>query len=282
MTTNDPEASSPIVRIINSGWSTAGAVLAVPLAGAAVFTGSGGWAAGAVLVACAGGAVAAYTTRPEPPPGPIDEPRPKPDSSDQRIRTYNFLSETRISLLHAQMNRGTESDRLIEELRKAQGRVQGGISVPRVSFIGERVRETASTYQRRLTHTLPTMADDVLNRLKAMGLIHRTDDEDLERVADLVVQPDVADQFLKFYMAGPDFRLAATPSGWLARLLQLAQEREVEVTSHGLTITMHIGTRGTQEDFDALEDKENAAVVGVIRRLDTRSRTATVRVIAVY
>lgn len=282
MTTNDSNASSPLVRTINSGWATAGAVLAVPLAGAAVFTGSAGWAAGAVVVACAGGALAAYTTRPQPSSGPNHDPTSKPESSGQSIRTYNFLSETRISLLHAQMNHGAESDRLIEEMRKAQGRIQGGISVPRVSFIGERVRETASTYQRRLTHTLPTMADNVLNRLKAMGLIHRTDDEDLERVADLVVQPDAADQFLKFYMAGPDFRLAATPSGWLAKLLRLQQEREVAVTSHDLEITMHIGTRGRQPDFDALEDKENAAVVGVIRRLDTRSRKATVRVIAVY
>lgn len=282
MTTSDPRAPSTLVEIINSGWATAGAVVAGPLAGVAVATGAWGWAVGAIGAVGAGCAMAVHQVRSRRSrPHGDDETMWTPEPPGQGIRTYNFLSETRISILHAQMNSGKESDRLIEEMRKAQGHLKGGINVPRVSIIGERMRERASRYQRRLEHTLPTMADYVLSHLERMELIHRTDDVDLDDVAALVAQPDSDDQFLKFYMAGPEFR-QAVPWQWLPPWVQLANDHQVVVESHGFKITLHIGRRGMQEDFAALEDKENAAVVGVLRRLDTDTRTATVRVIAVY
>lgn len=125
-----------------------------------------------------------------------------------------------------------------------------------------------------------TLTGEVLGELKARGLLHEPDG-DLERVARLVAQPDADSQFLKFYMAGPELP-QAIPGQAQSQEREQTADHAVEVETHDLKITMHISSRGMREDFAELEHKENAAVIGALRRLDADNKTATVRVIVVY
>ncbi|NYI77839.1 hypothetical protein [Nocardioides panzhihuensis] len=274
MTTSKP--ASTLSRIINSGWTTAGALASLPLAGAAVATSAWGWAAGAVGALTVGAGTAAIAHRPEklatePPPRGI-EGRP--------IHTYYFLSETRIAMLHAQLFRGEVGNVLREVVRSSSGSAEAGLDVPPVKAVTKYVRDVARKYAEEARPTRETLIGDVLAELQQRGLLHEPDDE-LDRVAALVAQTASDDQFLQFTVAGKDVRqaiLAVPPpaADGPDNTGTLVQE------SHGLTITMHVGSRGKQEDFDELKHRDNVVVVGVLRNLSTADRTATVRVIAVY
>lgn len=273
MTTSKP--GTRLATIINSGWATAGAVAAVPLAGAAVATGAWGWAAGAVAALALGSGAAALGSRdrghePAPPRGPEGRP----------IHTYYFLSETRIAMLHAQLFRGKVGTRLREIVRTSSGGAEAGIDVPPVKAVTRYAREIAKKYTEEAQPTRETLVGDVLAALQLRGLLHEPDG-DLHRVAALVSRTDSDDQFLQFHVAGPDLRQAVldvpAPAGD-----EPDNTGTLEQKSHGLTITLHVGSRGKQEDFDELEHRENVVVVGVLRSLSTADRTATVRVIAVY
>lgn len=278
MTTSRP--ASTLTTIVSSGWTTAGAVAAVPLAGAAVATGGWGWAVGAVgaLTLGAGTAVlgswSAWSSGPDLEPGPPRGPEGRP------IHTYYFLSETRIAMLHAQLFRGKVGSRLREIVRTSSGGVEAGIDVPPVKAVTRQARELARKYTEEAQPTTETLAGDVLAALQIRGLLHEPD-ADLDRVAALVSRTDSDDQFLQFNVAGPDLRQAV-----LAVPAPAGEGRDntgtLEQRSHRLTITMHVGSRGKQEDFDELEHRDNVVVVGVLRNLSTADRTATVRVIAVY
>lgn len=276
MTISRPE--SKLATVINSGWTAAGAVLAVPLAAAAVATSAWGWAVGAVGALSIGAGAAAVranrgerTGRKPPPPRGI-EGRP--------IHTYYFLSETRIAMLHAQLFRGEVGTVLREVVRSSSGSAEAGLDVPPVKAVTKYVRDVARKYAQEARPTRETLVGDVLAELQQRGLLHEPDGE-LDRVAGLVAQTASDDQFLQFTVAGPDVRQAI-----LAVPAPAADGRDntgmLEQKSHGLTITMHVGSRGKQEDFDELEHRDNVVVVGVLRNLSTTDRTATVRVIAVY
>jgi hypothetical protein len=277
VTTSEP---APVFsRIINSGWTTAGTLAAVPLAGAAVATGAWGWAVGAVGAAGIAVCAAAAAT------WPGKKPRSRPHSpSRQRwlLRTYFFLSPTRIAMLHAQIYGGEAGQRLIEVMARAQGGLKVGLDVPPVSVIGEGVREEATKYQQELTHTLTTMAADVLSHLETDGLIHGMD-ADLDEFAHLVEDDEADDQFLQFKVPARSLHefvmdIPAPPAD--------GPDNTGKMTFHtgGLDITVHIGTRGRErEDFGELANLERTVrLVGVIRDIDPESCTATVRVIAVY
>ncbi|MFD7074292.1 hypothetical protein ACFV9G_08750 [Nocardioides sp. NPDC059952] len=276
MTTSKP--ASTLTRIINSGWTSAGAVAAVPLAGAAVATGAWGWAVGAVgsLVLGAVGSLARGSRA----PGDDPEPRPPRGPEGRPIHTYYFLSETRIAMLHAQLFRGKVGSRLREIVRTSSGGVEAGIDVPPVKAVTRQARELAKKYTEEAQPTRETLVGDVLAALQVRGLLHEPDAE-LNRVAGLVARTDTDDQFLQFNVAGPDLRQAV-----LEVPAPVGEGRDntgtLEQKSHGLTITMHVGSRGKQEDFDELEHRDNVVVVGVLRNLDVTGRTSTVRVIAVY
>ncbi|TQL68232.1 hypothetical protein FB381_2121 [Nocardioides albertanoniae] len=276
MTTSKPD--SRLATLISSGWTTAGAVAALPLAGAAVATGGWGWAAGALgaLALGTGTALGARASR----PGPDPAPAPPRGPEGRPIHTYYFLSETRIAMLHAQLISGKVGSHLREIVRTSSGGVEAGIDVPPVTAVTRRAREIAKKYTEEAQPTRETLVGDVLAALQARRLMHGSD-ADLEHVAGLVARTDTDDQFLQFNVAGPDLRQAvlAVPAP--------ADDHPdntgtLKQTSHGLTVTMHVGSRGKQEDFDELEHRENVIVVGVLRSLDTRAKTATVRVIAVY
>lgn len=285
MTTSDPKAPSALVKIMNSGWATAGTVLAVPLTGAAVATGGWGWAVAAVgSVALGAGAATFRAKHPEPLPGPGNDTSPKPLRPHGRearpIHTYYFLSETRIAMLHAQLFHGEVGTVLREIVKNSSGGAEAGIDVPPVKAVTKYARDIARKYAEETRPTNETLTGEVLGELRARGLLHEPD-SDLERVARLVAQPDADSQFLKFYMAGPEFR-QAIPGQPQSQQHQQATDHAVEVETHDLKITMHISSRGMLEDFAELEHKENAAVIGALRRLDADSKTATVRVIVVY
>lgn len=273
MTTSKPE--SRLARIINSGWTSAGAIAAVPLAGAAVATGVWGWAAGAVGALALGSGAAALGLR-----APGHEPEPPHDPAGRPIHTYYFLSETRIAMLHAQLFRGKVGTRLREIVRTSSGGAEAGIDVPPVKAVTRYAREIAKKYTEEAQPTRETLVGDVLAALQIRGLLHDPD-ADLHRVAALVSRTDSDDQFLQFNVAGPDLRQAVldvpAPAGEGPD-----NTGTLEQESHGLTVTMHVGSRGKQEDFDELEHRDNVVVVGVLRNLSTADRTATVRVIAVY
>lgn len=276
MTTSKPE--SKLVTVINSGFTTAGAVLAVPLAGAAVATSAWGWAVGAVgALAIGAGTAAARANRRE---RPGHQPPPPRGIEGRPIHTYYFLSETRIAMLHAQLFRGEVGTVLREVVRSSSGSAEAGIDVPPVKAVTKYVRDVARKYAQEARPTRETLVGDVLAELQQRGLLHEPDGE-LDRVAGLVAQTASDDQFLQFTVAGPDVRQAI-----LAVPTPATDGRDntgtLEQKSHGLTITMHVGSRGKQEDFDELEHRDNVVVVGVLRNLSTADRTATVRVIAVY
>lgn len=276
MTTSKPE--STLATIINSGFTTAGAVLAVPLAGAAVATSAWGWAVGSVgALAIGAGTAAARANRRE---RPGRQPPPPRGIEGRPIHTYYFLSETRIAMLHAQLFRGEVGTVLREVVRSSSGSAEAGIDVPPVRAVTKYVRDVARKYAQEARPTRETLVGDVLAELQQRGLLHEPDGE-LDRVAGLVAQTASDDQFLQFTVAGPDVRQAI-----LAVPTPATDGRDntgtLEQKSHGLTITMHVGSRGKQEDFDELEHRDNVVVVGVLRNLSTADRTATVRVIAVY
>ncbi|SDJ75210.1 hypothetical protein SAMN05428985_101272 [Nocardioides sp. YR527] len=275
MTTSRPR--STLTRIINSGWATAGAVAAVPLAGAAVATGAWGWAVGAVGALALGSGAATLGSRD---PRPDREPGPPRGPEGRPIHTYYFLSETRVAMLHAQLFRGKVGSRLREIVRTSSGGAEAGIDVPPVKAVTRYAREIAKKYTEEAQPTNETLVGDVLAALQVRGLLHEPD-ADLDLVAALVSRTDTDDQFLQFNVAGPDLRQAV-----LAVPAPVGDGPDntatLEQKSHGLTITMHVGSRGKQEDFDELEHRDNVVVVGVLRSLDTGDRTATVRVIAVY
>lgn len=275
MTTSKPD--STLARIINSGWTAAGAVATLPLAGAAVATGAWGWAAaaiGAITLGTGAAALGSKASDREPMPDP---PR---DPDDRPIHTYYFLSETRIAMLHAQLFRGKVGSRLREIVKTSSGGAEGGIDVPPVKALTRYAREIAKKYTEEAQPTRETLVGDVLAALQIRGLLHEPD-ADLDRVAALVARTDTNDQFLQFNVAGPEMRQAVlvvpAPTGEGPDNTGMLEQK-----SHGLAITMHVGSRGKQEDFDELEHRADVVVVGVLRNLDTDDRTATVRVIAVY
>ncbi|MFE4002688.1 hypothetical protein ACFX43_28315 [Nocardioides sp. YIM B13467] len=276
MTTSRPE--STLITIINSGFTTAGAVLAVPLAGAAVATSAWGWAVGAVCALAIGAGSAAVRANRRERPGP--KPPPPHGIEGRPIHTYYFLSETRIAMLHAQLFRGEVGTVLREVVRSSSGSAEAGLDVPPVKAVTKYVRDVARKYAQEARPTRETLVGDVLAELQQRRLLHEPDGE-LDRVAGLVAQTASDDQFLQFTVAGPDVRQAI-----LAVPAPATDGRDntgtLEQKSHGLTITMHVGSRGKQEDFDELEHRDNVVVVGVLRNLSTADRTATVRVIAVY
>lgn len=280
MTTSKPE--SRLATIINSGWTSAGAVASVPLAGAAVATGAWGWAVGAIGALALGAAatvVAGSSLRPTPPT--YEHPKRKPNRQRWLVRTYFFLSPTRIAMLHAQIYGGEAGQRLIEVMRRAQGGIKVGLDVPPVSVIGEGVREEATKYQQELTHTLTTMAVDVLAHLDAKGLIHGMD-ADLDEFAHLVEDDDADDQFLQFKV--PARSLHKFVQGIPAPGADGPDNTGKKVfETGGLDITIHVGSRGRErEDFNELLTRRRATVVGVLRDIDPEACTATVRVIAVF
>ena len=281
MTTSKPE--SALAKILNSGWTAAGAIVAVPLAGTAIATGAWGWAAGATAALALGvgsGAAAVRMPWPDPPVGGKPTKR-RPDRQRWLLRTYFFLSPTRIAMLHAQIYGGEAGQRLIEVMRRAQGGVKVGLDVPPVSVIGEGVREEATKYQQELTHTLTTMAADVLSHLEADGLIHGMD-ADLDEFAHLVEDDEADDQFLQFKV----------PAHSLHKFVKDIPAPSADGPDNtgkktfetgGLDITIHVGSRGRErEDFNELLTRRRATVVGVLRDVDPEACTATVRVIAVF
>lgn len=283
MTTSKP--TSMLAKIINSGWTTAGAVAAVPLAGVAVGTGAWGWAVAAVgSVALSAGAAAFRAMGSEPLPGPGDDTSPKPlgphGLGGSPIHTYYFLSETRIAMLHAQLFHGEVGTVLREIVKNSSGGAEAGIDVPPVRAVTKYARDVARKYAEETRPTNETLTGEVLGELQVRGLLHEPDG-DLERVARLVAQPDADSQFLKFYMAGPELP-QAIPGQAQSQEREQTADHAVEVETHDLKITMHISSRGMREDFAELEHKENAAVIGALRRLDADNKTATVRVIVVY
>ncbi|MER7556587.1 hypothetical protein ABTZ46_06565 [Nocardioides sp. NPDC126508] len=276
MTTSRP--GPRLATIANSGFTAAGAVLAVPLAGAAVATSAWGWAVGAIAALTIGAGTAAALAGRRERPGP--QPPPPSGIEGRPIHTYYFLSETRIAVLHAQLFRGEVGTVLREVVRSSSGSAEAGIDVPPVRAVTKYVRDVARKYAQEARPTRETLIGDVLAELQQRGLLHEPDGE-LDRVAGLVAQTASDDQFLQFTVAGPDVRQAI-----LAVPAPAAEGPDntgtLEQKSHGLTVTLHVGSRGKQEDFDELEHRDNVVVVGVLRNLSTTDRTATVRVIAVY
>lgn len=273
-----------VIRILNSPYAAIGAVSAAILSLVALITACWGLALAALAAAVLGCAVAAVAVL-RPPrllrkPAREQRHAANPPSAAGGVHTYYFLSETRIAMLHAQLFHGEVASELLEIVRTSSAGAEAGIDVPPVHAVTKTARDVAKKYATETKPTSTTLVADVLDALQGRRLIHEPDG-DLHQVADLVAQRDADDQFLRFNVAGPDVCQAVAS---ISDAAQDARDRTArfEQVSHGLTITLHIGSRGQQEDFDELETVDNATVIGVLRNLSTIDRTATVRVIAVY
>lgn len=274
MTTSKPR--STLARIIDSGWTTAGAVAAVPLAGAAVATGAWGWAVAAVGAVAIGTARAASSAARKPHGERVNGV----SEHDGDLHTYYYLSSTRVAMIHAQLYRGRLGKELREIVRNSTTGAEVAAKVPLVGFVTKHARDVAQKYAAEITPTEETLVSDVLKGLQAGGLIHEAD-ADLSRIAPLVSRTEANDQFLRFTVPGPDIRQAVDK---IDPPVDEQQDNDgtFTVAAPGITITASIGRRGRQDDFGDLEHRDYAVVVGVLRNLNPTTRTATVRVIAVY
>lgn len=275
MTTSDPEAPSALVKIINSGWATAGAVVAVPLTAAALATDGWGWAVGAVAALAIGVGVAALPRRlptppPPPPAGPVN---------------YYFLSPSRIAWIHAHIHGGRVGVKTRGEMKERGVAVKAGFSLPPANLMNEFGRKISSNYSDELQLTPEIMADEVrayLSRRDALHDLQSLGDDDLHRLGRRVDDTDGGVEFATFIAAGPEVHAA---------ILQVPQAPEngpdstCESTLHatnGFTITLRVGSRKQLDDFDDLEELPYVTVFGVLRGFDATERAASVRVIAVY
>lgn len=274
MTTSKPE--SALAKILNSGWTAAGAIAAVPLAGAAVGTGAWGWAAsavGALALGVAGAAGSALWHSP-------DDRGTDDSEHDGDLHTYYYLSSTRVAMIHAQLYRGRLGKELREIVRSSTTGAEVAAKVPLVGFVTKHARDVAQKYAAEITPTEETLVSDVLKGLQARGLIHDPD-ADLSRISPRVSRTEANDQFLRFTVPGPEIRQAVDKIDPPIDD-QHDNDGTFTVSAPGITITASIGRRGRQDDFGDLEHRDNAVVVGVLRNLNPTTRTATVRVIAVY
>lgn len=275
MTTSDDEAPSTLVKIINSGWATAGTVVAVPLAAAALATDGWGWAVGAGAVVAIGVGVAALPKRPPAPPpphpaGPVN---------------YYFLSPSRIAWLHAHIHGGRVGVKTRGEMKERGVAVKAGFSLPPANLMNEFGRKISSNYSDELQLTPEIMADEVrdhLSRREALHDLQSLSDVDLHRLGRRVDDTDGGVEFATFITAGPDVHAAILK---VPQAPENGPDSTCESTlqaANGFTITLRVGSRKQLDDFDDLEKLPYVTVFGVLRGFDATERAASVRVIAVY
>lgn len=276
MTTSDPKPPSALVRIINSGWATAGTVLALPLTGAAVATGGWGWAVGAGAALGIGVTAAAFPRRP---PSPQAPPRPTGPVN------YYFLSPSRVAWVHAHIHGGRVGIKTRGEMRERGVAVKAGFSLPPANLMNEFGRKISNNYSDELQVTPEIMADEVrayLSQRDALHDLQNLSDVDLQRLGRRVDDTEGGVEFATFIAAGPDVHAAIDkvpeapengPDSTCETILQAA---------NGFTITLRVGSRKQLDDFDDLEKLPYVTVFGVLRGFDADRRAASVRVIAVY
>lgn len=274
MTISDPKAPSALVKIINSGWATAGTVAAVPLTGAALVTGGWGWAVSAGAALAVGVAVAALPKRPPPPP-------PPPPAGPVN---YYFLSPSRVAWVHAHIHGGKVGVKTRGEMRERGVAVKAGFSLPPANLMNEFGRKISNNYSDELQLTPEIMADEVrsyLSRRDALHDLQSLSDVDLQKLGRRVDDTDGGVEFATFIAAGPDVHAA---------ILKVPQAPEdgpdstcesTVQSANGFTITLRVGSRKQLDDFDDLEKLPYVTVFGVLRGFDASERAASMRVIAV-
>lgn len=274
MTISDPKAPSALVKIINSGWATAGTVVAVPLTGAALVTGGWGWAVSAGAALAVGVAVAALPKRPPPPP-------PPPPAGPVN---YYFLSPSRVAWVHAHIHGGKVGVKTRGEMRERGVAVKAGFSLPPANLMNEFGRKISNNYSDELQLTPEIMADEVrsyLSRRDALHDLQSLSDVDLQKLGRRVDDTDGGVEFATFIAAGPDVHAA---------ILKVPQAPEdgpdstcesTVQSANGFTITLRVGSRKQLDDFDDLEKLPYVTVFGVLRGFDASERAASMRVIAV-